>query len=204
MPDPDTTGQDSLKQHNLEVTLTDPGQAQAAVDSLRKADLEIDITVDSEEDKRAAMRGDMRDELEATLMGPGNVGPQTKAQTRGILKWVAIAGGTGALVMFLIGLMVWRTPVGLLSTAAIGATAGSVFGYVIGGFLGPRKHVEGYTDAEEKPVIGVHSDDREAVQQAQQILADVDSDRVDRVGPTGRPLGPPSKDTRPVRGETPT
>lgn len=204
MPDPDFARQDSLTEHNLEITLEDDEQAQAAVESLKDAGLDARVTLDAEEDKRASLRGDMRDELEATVMGPGSVGPQTKAQTKGIVKWVSICGVTGAIALFLVGLVAWPSTTGLLSSGAIGLTGGAVFGFVIGGFLGPRKHNEGYTEAESRPVVGVHAHDPAALDEAEKLLQGVDVARSDRVNANGRPVDSPSKDTRPLRGETPT
>lgn len=205
MPDPDSpTPQDSLKQHNLEVTAPDQGEARKTVDSLQESGVDAEITVDAEEDKRAALRADMRDEIEASVMGPGNVGPQTKGQTKGIVKWVTIFTAVGAGLLFVVGLLVWPSPTGLLASAAIGAAAGATFGYVMGGFLGPRKHSEGHPDAESRPVVGVHADTPEEIEKAEGVLGDRDVSRADRVDAAGRPAGPPSKDTRPVRGDTPT
>lgn len=204
MPDPDFTRDDSLTEHNLEITLENAEQAQAVVESLTSADLNARVTLDAEEDKRASLRGDMRDELEATVMGPGSVGPQTKAQTKGIVKWVSICGLTGAAALFLMGLVAWPSTTGLLASTGIGFFAGATFGFVIGGFLGPRKHNEGHTEAESRPVIGVHASDSAALDEAEKVLQGVDVARTDRVNASGRPVDSPSKDTRPLRGETPT
>ena len=204
MPDPHSTQEDSLKQHNLEVTVERPEQVAEVVQSLKDSGVAADVTVDKDEDQRAALRGDMRDEVEATFIGPGNVGPWTKAQSKGIVKWVVIGTAVGAIGMFLIGLLVWPSATGLVNSAAIGATAGATFGFVIGGFLGPRKYGEGHPDAETRSVVGIHADSAQEVEKADRLVRGGDVARVDRVDAAGRPVGPPSKDTRPLRGDTPT
>ena len=55
MPDPDFPQADSLKEHNLEVTFENEALARQAVDSLKKADLGAVVTLDAEEDQRAAL-----------------------------------------------------------------------------------------------------------------------------------------------------
>jgi hypothetical protein len=204
LPDPDFPQADSLKDHNLEVTFENEALARQAVDSLKKADLGAVITVDAEEDQRAALRAEMRDELNASVMGPGPAGGLTKAQNKGVIKWVLILAPAGALLLFLVGLLAWPSPTGLIATAAIGATGGATLGFVIGGFLGPREHDEGRPEAESGKVVGIHSGNVKDIEKAMRVLREFDGLRIDRVDGAGRPTGPASKDTRPVRGETPT
>ena len=204
MPDPDFPQADSLKEHNLEVTFENEVLAREAVDSLKKADLGAVVTVDAEEDQRSALRAEMRDELDASVMGPGPAGGLTKAQNKGVVKWVLIFAPAGALLLFLVGLLVWPSRTGLIATAAIGATAGATLGLVIGGFLGPREHDEGRPEAETGMVIGIHTGNASDIEKAMHVLREFAVVRIDRVDGSGRPLGPASKDTRPLRGETPT
>ena len=204
MPDPDFEHEDALKEHNLEVTLTEEGQSSDVVEAVQATGLDADITVDAEEDKRAAMRADMRDEVEAAVMGPGSVGPQTKAMTKGIVKWVTICTIVGTVSSLLLGLLAWPSTTALITSAVVGAAAGATFGFVIGGFLGPRQHDEGRTDAESKSVVGIHSDDPEEIEKAERAVSELQTARTDRVGVTGRPVDKASKDTRPLRGEPPT
>jgi hypothetical protein len=204
LPDPDFTQADSLKEHNLEITFESEALARQAVDSLKKADLGEVVTVDAEEDQRAALRAEMRDELNASVMGPGPAGGLTKAQNKGAVKWVLILAPAGALLLFLVGLFVWPSPTGLIATAAIGAAGGATLGFVIGGFLGPRKHDEGRPETEFGKVVGIHSGNANDIEDAMRVLREFDVVRIDRVDGAGRPMGPASKDTRPLRGETPT
>ena len=204
MPDPDFPQADSLKKHNLEVTFENEALARQAVDSLKKADLGAVVTVDAEEDQRAVLRAEMRDELNASVMGPGPAGGLTKAQNKGVVKWVLIFSPVGALLLFVVGLWVWPSPTGLIATAAIGATGGATLGLVIGGFLGPREHDEGRPETESGKVVGIHSQDESDIEKAMGVLREFDMVRIDRVDGAGRPMGAASKDTRPLRGETPT
>lgn len=204
MPDPDFTSGDQLQRYNLEVPLESQEQAKSAIAALEAQDLKVEITLDTDADRRAALRVDMRDELEATILGPGNVGPHTKAQTRGIAKWGSVSVLVGAFVMFLIGLVVWRSVTGLILMPIIGAVAGLVFGFVAGGFAEPRRLREGYADSEKGPVLGIHSSSTEELDRAVEILRGKGIHRVDPVDAAGRPVGLPTKDTRPLRGDTPT
>jgi hypothetical protein len=204
MPDPDFQQEDALKKHNLEVTVTEKGQTAEVVETVRETGLEVQITVDAEEDKRAVMRADMRDEVEASVMGPGSVGPQTKAMTKGIVKWVTICTLVGSLSPVLVGLLAWPSTTALITSAAVGAAAGATFGFIIGGFLGPREHNEGQTDAESNIVVGIHTDNPEDIEKAEHAVSELETTRTDRVSVTGRPVDEPSKDVRPLRGEPPT
>jgi hypothetical protein len=204
LPDSDFPQADSLKEQNLEITFENEALACQAVDSLKKADLGAVVTIDAEEDQRAVLRAEMRDELNASMMGPGPAGALTKAQNKGVVKWVLIFAPAGALLLFIVGLLVWPSPTGLIATAAIGATGGATLGFVIGGFLGPREHDEGRPEAESGKVVGIHSRNAGDIEKAMRVLREFDVVRIDRVDGAGRPMGPASKDTRPLRGETPT
>ncbi|HVL65584.1 MAG TPA: hypothetical protein VM573_10495 [Actinomycetota bacterium] len=204
MPDPDFPRGDALKEHNLIVTLEDEEQARRVVDSLSSAGLSADITLNSHEDQRAALRGDMRDELDATVIGPGNVGPFTKGMSKGVVKWTTICGIVGIAAGILLALLVWRSGLGVAVMAAIGGTAGATLGFSTGGFLGPRAEQEGRPDSQARPTVGVHADTMDEIRKAQQVLEGQRVIRLDHVDATGRPIGTAAKDSRPLRGETPT
>lgn len=202
MPDNDFPGSDSLKERNLAITVEDAEQAQHIKNKLEATGTDVEITLDTEEDRRAALRGEMAAELGAVVAGPGNVGPQTKGQNKGSLKWGLIGLVTGAGLMFLVGLVSWSTTTGLTWTTIIGAVAGGTAGFTLGGSFGPRIHDETGNVA-SRPVVGVHGGASE-IQAARAAIADVDVNRVDQVNAAGTPIGETSGDSRPLQGDTPT
>src|SRR5918996_3794317 len=126
------------RQHNVEAIFSSEEAARAAARTLER-EFEGVVTRDTELDQRAALRAEMRDEVEATVVGPGNVGPFTKGMTRGIALWVPVCTVAGAVLGVVLALLpwasgmstVWRIVAGLVIGAAAGATAGFVIG---GGF----------------------------------------------------------------------
>jgi hypothetical protein len=190
--------------HNLTATFPARDEAERAMRRLRSEGVRVTL---SGADEAAALRSEMRDEMEATVIGPGNIGPFTKGMSRGMLKWLPIATIAGALLGLLIGLLPWPFDRGLTITVAVicGAVAGATTGFVAGGFVRPRKEGEGREFAAERGVtVGVHADDEEAFERARAILMELGAERVDRVTPEGTPMGSGSLDeTRPVRGEVP-
>jgi hypothetical protein len=191
--------------HNLTATFASRSQADRAVKRLRREG-EIEVTVGSV-DEAAALRAEMRDEIEATVIGPGNIGPFTKGMSKGLVRWLPIATLVGALLGLLIGLLPWPFDRGLTITVAVicGAVAGATTGFVAGGFVRPRKEGEGGEFAAERGVsVGIHTDDEGALERARAILTELGAERVDRVTPEGAPMGSGGlEETSPVRGEVP-
>ena len=73
---------------NLEATFENERQARQAADAARRAGLRV--SVNTERDIRAAVRSEMRDEVESMVAGPGNVGPFTKSMTKGVVVAVPV------------------------------------------------------------------------------------------------------------------
>jgi hypothetical protein len=198
-------------QHNVEATFSNERDARAGAETLRR-EFDGNVTLDSALDERAALRAEMRDEVEATVVGPGNVGPFTKGMTRGIALWVPAGTLAGAVLGVALALLpwasgmstVWRIVAGLI----IGGVAGATAGFVIGGGFRPRKEGEGAELAgEDRPVVGFHTDDLATAERAERRLAEVGAERVDRADEAGYPVAIHSRErdeTRPVRGDVPT
>lgn len=190
--------------HNLSATFPSRSEADRALRRLRGEGVDVSV---SGADEAAALRSEMRDEVEATVIGPGNVGPFTKGMSRGLARWVPVATAVGAALGLLIGLLPWPFHRGLTITVAVicGAVAGATTGFVAGGSVRPRTEGEGRQFAAERGVtIGVHTDDEDAFERARNILTQLGAERVDRVTPEGMPMGSGSlEETRPVRGDVP-
>lgn len=198
-------------EHNIEATFANERDARAAAESLRR-EFDGEVTRDTVLDERVALRAEMRDELEATVAGAGNVGPFTKSMTRGIALWVPVCAGAGALLGVVLALLpwasgmsaVWRIVAGLV----IGGVAGATTGFVVGGGFRPRQEEEGAEFASERgSVVGFHTDDLQTAERVERRLREVGAERVDRADASGYPVAIRSRErdvTRPVRGDVPT
>jgi hypothetical protein len=198
-------------EHNVEAIFSSEEAARAAATTLER-EFPGEVTRDAPLDHRAALRAEMRDEVEATVVGPGNVGPFTKGMTRGIAMWVPVCTVAGAALGVVLALLpwasgmstVWRIVAGLL----IGAAAGATTGFVIGGGFRPRQEEEGAEFASERGwVVGLHTDDLETAERAERRLREQGAERVDRADASGFPVAIRSREhdsTRPVRGDVPT
>lgn len=196
MSDPDSPRHQEPPEVNLEATFSDQASAKRAISVLEQAGLDVSITIDASEDERAVARAEMRDELEASIIGPGPVGPFTKAMTKGISVAVPVGVVIGVIVMLLIALFVWSSAAGLLVMSAIGAVAGATVGFVVGGYVGPRLQHEGDgLAAEEGITIGIHGHDASQIEEAARFIEQarpgpIRLDRIDQ--------DPPEEDRPPI------
>jgi hypothetical protein len=198
-------------EHNVEAIFSSEEAARAAATTMER-EFDGEVTRDTVLDHRAALRAEMRDEVEATVVGPGNVGPFTKGMTRGIALWVPVCTVAGAVLGVVLALLpwasgmstVWRIVAGLL----IGAAAGATTGFVVGGGFRPRQEEEGAEFASERGwVVGLHTDDLATAERAERGLREQGAERVDRADAAGYPVAIRSRErdtTRPVRGDVPT
>lgn len=98
-----------------------------------------DVTVDRGQDDVAALRGEMRQEIEDTVAGPG-VGSVTREMRQGFVLTIPIGAIAGAVLGILLGLLPFGGSLGLRLAigAVVGAVAGSVAAFVMGGALGAK------------------------------------------------------------------
>lgn len=120
-----------------------PEAAQTAADAARRAGAS-EVRVDSERGDVLSLQSEMRDEMEHTFIGPGNVGPFTKEMSKGLGAGAIIGGLVGAVIALPFvaidfGLPLWQRVVIAL---VVGAFAGSTVGFVLGGGLGARGPAE--------------------------------------------------------------
>lgn len=170
----------------------DPATAERAAEAARRAaGLSGDqIEIDAEADERFALRGEMREEVDHTIAGPGPVGPYTKEMTKGLIRsqvlWVPIGVVVGLLLAFI---PIGDTSVGfrLLLWGIVGGIAAAVASLAIGGGLsakGPREPMA----VERGVTVGVMASSAGQVRSVADALAEHDPIRLD-IGVAERPTG---------------
>jgi hypothetical protein len=93
-------------------------------------------------DERAEARHEMAEELEGAVAGPGVVA--SKSQTQGGAGGLLLFGFVGLVLGVILGLIAFggSTQAVIISAVAF-AFAGGTAGVLIGGFVAPRKKLEG-------------------------------------------------------------
>ncbi|HVX19493.1 MAG TPA: hypothetical protein VHA73_15835 [Acidimicrobiales bacterium] len=91
------------------------------------------IRVGAERDRRAALRGEMREEADHTFAGPAGALP--KEATRGAVAMALVGGGAGGVIGALISLIPFGGHwwVRLVILVTVGIAAGSTIGFIAGG-----------------------------------------------------------------------
>lgn len=150
-----------------------------------------DVAVGERRDEVASLQGEMREEMDNTIAGAGNVGPFTKEMTKGLTFGVALATPLGAVLAlplaFLPILGDLHVLVRIAIVVAVGAFAGATLGFVLGGGMAQQAEEHGKKlGAERGPVVGVDVDDADA-QAVARAMKEAGAVRVDEVGPGGEP-----------------
>jgi hypothetical protein len=179
--------------------------ARRAVEAARRAG--FDAQPGGSGDRRGAIRGEMADEVESTVAGPGSVGPFTKSMSKGLVRWVPLGALLGAVAGLLLGLIPWpgglELGARLLLGAVIGTFAGATVGFTAGGFVRPERRGEDRRplQAEAGSTVAVPVGSAEEAREARGLLERMGPDRIDETDAQGYPVGPSDPDrTRPVRG----
>ena len=168
----------------------DQESAAAAADAVAAQGVDPgQVRVGDEADEVSSLRGEMREEMEHTVAGPGNVGPFTKEMTKGLVPGTALAALAGALVALPFALI----PMGslplvtrVLIVVAVGTVAGATLGFVLGaafGAKGPREPLA----TERGVTVSVSTQDRDQVQRAAGTLEGRAPTRLDEAVEGGQP-----------------
>jgi len=118
--------------------------AQAAAEAVRRAGAG-EVRVGGDRDNRTALQAEMREEMEHTSAGAGNVGPFTKEMTKGLLAGTLVGGLIGGLLGVPAAFVAFgdvSLATRLVITIGVGVAAGATFGFVMGGGLGAKGPVE--------------------------------------------------------------
>ncbi|MDQ1382785.1 MAG: hypothetical protein QOG65_164 [Actinomycetota bacterium] len=117
--------------------------ALAAAEAARNAGVPADdVRVDEELDRVASIQGEMRQEIEHTVLGPGNVGPFTKEMAQGMTLGAvvgAVIGVVVALPFAAFSFAGWPLWLRLVLVAIVGGALGSTVGWIVGGGFGARR-----------------------------------------------------------------
>lgn len=98
-------------------------------------------------DERAEARQEMADELEGVVAAPGVVA--SKSQTQGSAGGLFLFGFVGLVLGVLLGLIAFGgSPQAVIISGVAFAFAGGTAGALIGGFVAPRKKLDG-TEADK-------------------------------------------------------
>jgi hypothetical protein len=132
-------------------------------------------------DRVTALKGEMREELEHTVIGPGPVGPATKEQTKALRVSLPVATAIGASIGILFGFLpIGHAALGLrvLIGAICGAAAGATVGLVLGGGLGAKGPAEPLA-AERGVTVRVEARSLEEGEDIARVFGRLDPIRVD-------------------------
>jgi hypothetical protein len=198
--------EESPEARTLRATYRTRAQAERTASTMKRQGFEP--TIDEPADERAVLRAEMRDEVESTVVGAGNVGPFTKSMTKGIIAGVPLAAVIGAILGGLIGLIPWgfglSTVLRVVLGIGIGGFAGATVGFVLGGFLKSRADNEGEhrLDAEAGSIVSIRTTTPDQARRVREFLETGDPIRIDETA-HGVPIGPSSEEkAKPVSGET--
>jgi hypothetical protein len=163
----------------------DEEEARQTAEAARAAGAE-DVAIEAEEDRIAALRGEMREESEHAWGGP-SVGLYTEEMAKSVPFWTVVGVVIGVVVAVPIGWIVAGDhPLGdrLFIAALCGAFFGGTVGFLVGGgFLDVRRKAGGTLASERGVVVGANERD----EQVAPTMAEHDPIRVDRVAPGGQP-----------------
>jgi hypothetical protein len=160
--------------------------ARAAGAALMRAGIDgSQLMVNRDVDRLASVGGEMRQEMDETMLGPGNFGPFTRDMSRGMLLGTVVGGAVGlvlALPFAAFSFGDWPVWARLLVVAIVGIAVGSTVGWLLGGGFGAERASEQLA-AEHGTTLAVP-----ASALAQQVLRDTRATRIDVVTEDGRPL----------------
>jgi hypothetical protein len=118
-------------------------EARAAAEAALHAGANSDaVRVADALDRIVSVRGEMHEEVEHAVLGPGNVGPFTKEMTKGMLLGTVVAAVIGALVALPFAAFDfggWPVWLRIAVVVVVGAVVGGTVGWIVGGGFGARR-----------------------------------------------------------------
>ena len=151
------------------------------------------IHVDDADANVAALKGEMREEIDNTIVGAGNVGPFTKEMSKGIARQLSI--WTIALALAGLGLALFDWPgsnlefgTRMIIGAVVGAVTGATIGFVWGGGRGASREPSLHKLAAERGVVVAVSAPQSVAARAVRVMRDADPIRLDLGSLEGSPV----------------
>lgn len=180
---------------------------------LPKRRLHLVRPADHDPARVAEMRSEMQQEVDESVAGPG-VGLFTPQQAKGAATGTFLGGVLGAAVGFAFGAL-WAfafeasiSAAGRMAIATLSFMfAGAVIGFVVGGAMKPRLDAAEHpgTQLDERRLAGerdtlleVHVSSEDEAHMVEDVLEHAGAERVDAIGPEGRPLPPQHEHPRPA------
>ncbi len=123
--------------HEIIGVFKTPGEAKAAADAVAGIARSSRPRVDDHDADVASLKAEMHEEINETVVGPGNIGPFTKEMRRGLVRGVVAGAVAGAVLALPIALIPWMSlefGTRLVIAAIVGASAGATVGFMFGGF----------------------------------------------------------------------
>ena len=154
--------------------------ARAAVRELQNAGIPTDdIYLNASSDDRIVAKAEMRDEVGHAVFGPGVMATNaTKKAAIGGTLVGAIVGGVFGLAIGLA--FFWSRPVGIIACVVGLGVAGWVAMALWSMYSAAEEEQESTErQLEEQVIVGVHSDNRDEIRQAESILQRTDPQRLD-------------------------
>lgn len=168
----------------------DSATAQAAADAAARISGRPPRLGDQLDDVDSA-KAEMREELENTVAGPGNIGPFTKEMTKGLAVGAAAGVILGIIVTLPVGFIGWGSGLGLLPrlliAVVVGGTAGATAGFVAGGGFGAKGPAEPLA-AERGATVAMKVTSPEEATLVAEAMQAHDPIRVDLTTAAGEPV----------------
>lgn len=141
-------------------------------------------------DEAASLQAEMREELDNSVIGAGNVGPFTKEMTKGLIIGTIL----GVVVGFIVTVPLGFVPLGsigllprLLIAAVVGGFAGATMGFVTGGGFGAKGPAEPLA-AERGTTVSVQVTSAEEATKVAEAMRKHDPIRIDLTTAEGEPI----------------
>ena len=189
-------GADADTRRKVVGTFSDEQAARRAVAQIERSGFARRVSLGTNDDKRDVLRAEMRDEVERTTMGPGNVGPFTPSMRKGLHVGLPLGTAVGAVLGVLLGLIPMGSltegvslPLRLVIGAVAGAAAGATLAFVAFPAVKAGRDQEGVErmPAERGVTVAVECDEPAEVERATELLRQGGPERVDVVNPEGGP-----------------
>lgn len=188
--------QAQFREEQIVAAFENDASARRAAEAVERAGVDASrIRVGAEQDERAALQAEMKEEMELSMMGPGNFGPFTKEMQKGMGAGMAIAVPVGVIIGVVVAaLPIWGTApsvdiwMRVLIGAAVGGAAGATIGFVLGGGWKPAFSDEGEPVVDRGLTVAVSTADPAEAERAASTLREHGAARVDRVSSDGQPI----------------